>query len=125
MWARAADDAWAVGAGFSQGSYGPGVIHWDGSRWSSVMTDAFPRAVPYGVWGSGPDDVWAVGDRGTIVHWDGGRWSSIPSGTTQRLVSVWGSGPSDIWAVGEFGTIVHWKGSGWAVVPPGAIKSTK
>ena len=62
----------------------------------------------YGVWGTAANDVWAVGQGGTILHWDGARWSTIPSGTTETLRSIWGSSPTDIWAVGERGTAVHY-----------------
>jgi len=51
------------------------------------------------VWGSGPNDVWAVGDNGTIVRWNGAVWSPVASGTTNDLLGIWGSGPDDIWAV--------------------------
>jgi len=26
------------------------------------------------LWGSGPNDVFAAGEKGTIVHYDGTRW---------------------------------------------------
>src|SRR5579863_5911400 len=52
-----------------------------------------------GVWGSGPDDVWAVGN-GTIIHWDGEAWSSRVSGTDEPLLAIWGDGADDIWATG-------------------------
>ena len=60
-----------------------------------------------GVGGAGPNDVWAVGDNGTIVHWDGQVWLTFPSGTKQRLLAVWGSGAHDVWAVGYDSTILH------------------
>src|SRR5260221_13237206 len=31
------------------------------------------------VWGSGPNDVWAVGAGGVILHWNGTAWTSSPS----------------------------------------------
>ncbi|MBK6535930.1 MAG: hypothetical protein IPF99_42285 [Deltaproteobacteria bacterium] len=62
----------------------------------------------YGVWGAAPNDVWAVGEGGTILHWDGARWSSIPSNTTATLRSVWGASAGDVWAVGDNGTAVHY-----------------
>src|SRR5580698_8942367 len=34
-----------------------------------------PRTNYRGIWGSGPDDIWAVGDKGTIAHFDGHAWS--------------------------------------------------
>src|SRR2546430_2702678 len=74
---------------------------------------------PFGVWGSGPDDVWAVGysngGSATIVHWNGSLWSMLPSPTMHLLEGVWGSGSNDVWAVG--GAIVHWDGSAWSTVP--------
>ncbi len=70
----------------------------------------------HSVWGSGANDVWAVGEAGAIVHWDGTRWAPFASGTTQRLNSVWGSGPTNVWAVGEMGTILRWRGRAWEAV---------
>jgi len=32
------------------------------------------------VWGSGPDDVFVVGDQGTVAHWDGRVWSQSAAG---------------------------------------------
>ena len=42
------------------------------------------------VWGSGPGDVWTVGDYGTIRHWSAGdrAWSVAPSPTTEDLRAV-------------------------------------
>ncbi len=63
----------------------------------------------FGVWGSGPSDVWAVGWGGTILRWDGRAWARVSSGATVDLLGVWGSGPSDVWAVGEGGTILRYR----------------
>ena len=54
------------------------------------------------MWGSGPNDVFAVGANGTILHStnDGASWHAQTSGTTQTLYGVWGSGPNDVFAVG-------------------------
>lgn len=70
------------------------------------------------VWGSGPDDVWAVGvsyvhGAGVIRHWDGSVWSPVSSDTTAALWSVSGSGPKDAWAIADHGSIVRWNGSAW------------
>jgi hypothetical protein len=70
-----------------------------------------------GLWGSGPDDLWAVGAQGVIRHWSGGEaWSIVASPTTEDLNGVWGSRPDDVWAVGESGTVIHWNGQAWSVV---------
>jgi cysteine-rich repeat protein len=66
-----------------------------------------------GVWGSGPEDVFAVGDAGTIVHYDGQDWKPMASRTRGRLIGVWGSGPEDVFAVGSFGAFLHYDGVSW------------
>lgn len=70
-------------------------------------------AMLFGLWGSGADDIWAVGDGGTILHYDGMVWSAVSSGTTESLYGVWGNGRYDLWAVGDSGTILHFDGTSW------------
>ena len=76
------------------------------------------------VWGSGSNDVWAVGVPVTsvpfvIVHWDGAAWSGSPSplggfSGYRSNESVWGSGPNDVWVVGQHASVLHWDGSAWS-----------
>ena len=113
LWARAANDVWAVGSG----NEGGGIARWNGSAWSVLL-----RRVPDGlhdVWGSGANDIWAVGGNGVTFHWDGAAWTRVASSTTERLSGVWGSRANDVWAVGSNGVIVHWNGSTWTSVDSG------
>ncbi len=61
------------------------------------------KAALYGIWGSGPSDVWTVGSNGAVFHWDGTKWSAhrveTDAGQARPMFAVWGSGPSDVWAV--------------------------
>ncbi len=70
------------------------------------------------IWGSGPNDIFAVGDYGTILHYyngdEGFKWYSMNSGTSNDLYSIWGSGPNNIFAVGYAGTIIHYDGNTWS-----------
>jgi hypothetical protein len=91
---------------------GEDIAHWNGSTWS-VSTNVANKAL-FGLWGSGPNDIWAVGSEGAIIHWNGSAWSSSASGTTGQLFDVWGSGPSDVWVVGREGILLHWDGSAWS-----------
>jgi hypothetical protein len=67
------------------------------------------------VWGSAADDVWAVGDLGTVVHFDGKAWTAFDSGVTENLTGIFGAGASDIWASGDGGSVLHWNGKSWTV----------
>jgi hypothetical protein len=110
VWGSAANDVYAVGGSSSTGA--GTVAHWNGVAWSIVRSE--PKKPLLAVWGSGHDDVWAVGERGTTIHSDGSTWMAKVSGTTESLQSVWGSGPGDVWAVGHGGTIRHWNGTAWS-----------
>jgi hypothetical protein len=70
------------------------------------------------VWGSSPDDVWAIGDYGVILHYLNGSWTTYAGGTlswgdgTQRL---WGTDDDDVWA-STGGGVFHWDGAAWTKV---------
>ena len=68
--------------------------------------------------GSAPDNVFIVGDQGTILHWDGTALSPEDSGTTANLrgVAVWDE--TLAYAVGEQGTILRRQGGVWSADPP-------
>jgi hypothetical protein len=59
------------------------------------------------VWGSGPNDVYAVGDSGAIYHRKNGVWSFVSTGSSYTLYGVWGSAASDVYAVSSGGEIWH------------------
>lgn len=66
-----------------------------------------------GVWGMSDNDIWAVGDGGTVVHFDGKAWSPAKSGTAENLTGVYGVAQNDVWASSEKGSVLHWDGSSW------------
>lgn len=85
---------------------------YDGSKWSTIPEGSSGSF--WGVWGSGPGDVWLVGDL-TISHYTGGTTlQKLP--TTSRFRAVWGSSASDVWAVGQTGAISHFTAGAWAPV---------
>lgn len=86
-----------------------------GSEWQSMPIPTSDHLSS--IWGSGPCDVFAVGEHGTILHYDGTTWSLMTSGTTRWLMAVWGSGPNDVFAVGggyPLPTILHYDGAAWS-----------
>ena len=73
------------------------------------------------VWGSGPDDVWAGGDDGTMIHFSGVAFTMVATASTASIRGLWGSGPNDVWAVGDANTIQHWDGTAWSLVVGGQL----
>lgn len=67
----------------------------------------------WGVWGSSENDVFAVGESGSIQRFDGKRWRSMPAPGSIDLFGVWGSGPDNVFAVGRQGAILHYQGADW------------
>jgi len=73
----------------------------------------------YAVWGSGPEDAWAVGNdlangSGVIRHWNGSDWSSIETDDATPLWAVGGSAADAVWAIGDHGNIFRWDGAVWS-----------
>ncbi|HUS68053.1 MAG TPA: hypothetical protein VMZ28_26150, partial [Kofleriaceae bacterium] len=66
--------------------------------------------------GTGPDDVFAVGQNGSLAHFDGIGWmaAAIPDGD---LTSVSARMPGDAWAVSP-NAIYRWDGASWTQVDP-------
>ena len=58
------------------------------------------------VWAADRDDVWIVGDVGTILHWDGTRFTREDSGVTASLGAVWGAA-GVVWIAGSEATLLR------------------
>jgi hypothetical protein len=66
-----------------------------------------------GAWAASANDVFVVGDGGTVLRRTNNDWSAIPSGTTAMLKGVWGTSATNVWIVGAAGTVKRWNGSSW------------
>jgi len=84
-------------------------------RWTSMYSNTF--ATLEAIWGSAPDNVYAVGESGTIVHYDGVAWSRMATPTPVIGYSdVWGVG-NEVYAIGNTessGRIDRFDGTSWA-----------
>jgi hypothetical protein len=125
VFALATDDVWAVGDKFSGFQSKPIVQHWDGSAWSNVRLPP-GRGVLFGVDGSAPDDVWAVGSNGAslVYRWNGTEWSKLGGILDQwegEMRGVSALTTDDVWAAGvnqwSQPVIAHWDGSAWSRSP--------
>ncbi|MBM4395265.1 MAG: hypothetical protein FJ087_06200 [Deltaproteobacteria bacterium] len=117
IWVARNGDVWAVGDDRESGGYGV-VARREGGVWRSPLASD-ERLM--GVWGSGPTDVWVIGES-HVLHWDGHGWSVAVTGPGSRnLYGIWGFGPEDVWLLGMkwhdgvlgTGQILHWDGSYW------------
>jgi len=117
VWAASATDAYIVGGTPEGGINKPNdiVLHWNGTSWSSITlpNDAVGRAL-YKVWGTSSDDLYVVGEFGTIWHKDKSGWTleSNPPVATGTLFTVAGSSGTDVYAVGNF-DVLHSNGANW------------
>jgi hypothetical protein len=93
----------------------PASCSGDGFCWASP---SWPAAHLTAAWGSGRDDVWAVGQAGAVLHWDGVTWSFVDAGVTDDLTAVWGTSPYEVWVAGG-PSARRWDGKAWTSIDSG------
>jgi hypothetical protein len=116
IWGTSATNAFAVGANGH-------IVHFDGTSWSTMASSTTGRLGAVG--GTGPNDVWAVGDT-VALHYDGTKWSPATrgildnkqfSGYSQNAGSfqtgLWVIDPTEAYLGTEFGWIRRGSSLGW------------
>ena len=120
-WVQAVPGAgvWAVG---SDGI----AVHYDPATGAVTDVSTGKHATLYGLWGSGPGDVWTVGAGAAgrvLLHWDGAVWNPVafPAGvdSSKFLYKIEGAAANDLYACGTEGLLMHWDGFGWSTVESG------
>jgi len=80
----------------------------------SLDSLTIPYTVLQRIWGSAPDDVWAVGPGGdldkTIYHFNGTEWENDGVSRILSPLTVFGFGRNDVWFAGREGRIWHYNG---------------
>jgi len=95
---------------FQQYQEPAGLAHWfDGRKWHSES----PAGADYNmiaIGGSGPDNVYIVGDYGFMAHFDGANWTSqfVDSSVTFRDVAVGKGG--NVFMI-DSGNVLKWDGT--------------
>lgn len=86
-----------------------GICSGDGWCWRG---SGLHNAALYAIAGSGPSDLWAVGEIGLALHFDGERWEAhwAPARAALRAVSVAGG---QVWAAGDDGTLLSFVNQSW------------
>jgi hypothetical protein len=108
-WAISPTEAFAVGGDAQHRK----LWRWNGQSWSQLNVNLGADEL-LDMWGSGPDDVWAVGWRlppegsvcegcedstGVAWHWDGKKWSRVYEQRGHYLKRITGTSPSNVWVV--------------------------
>jgi hypothetical protein len=118
-------DLWAVHA-FDNGQVMMGgssstILLHDGSRFTRMSTPGLARQTVYSIWGTRPDDVYAVGSgpgrAGFVWHYDGSAWRELDlpyeqlprtdDGDIRPFFKVWGNGKGDVYVVGGLGMVLR------------------
>jgi hypothetical protein len=82
-----------------------------------VETAPVTGTLLHAIWAVSANDVFAVGDGGTILRrQNGNAWTQMVSGTTANLRGLWAASSSDVWAGGVGGVILHFNGTAWSSV---------
>jgi hypothetical protein len=119
IWGTGPADVYAVGGPLGNSGLEALALHYDGTSFRDLHAggaDGF-----WWVHGSGPKDVWMVGEHGRATRWDGAAFVETPTGTTATLYGVWAASPTEAWAVGGglYGTmgdhdvVLRWDGTTW------------
>lgn len=117
VWGSSASNVFAVGAGGR-------ILRYNGSSWQP-MSSPTARTLAR-VAGSGPSDVWAVGDS-VLMHFDGTQWTNYPMTDDLKpamskvpsflqgvfQLGLWVKGPKEAYLGGDAGVVVRWDGTGW------------
>jgi hypothetical protein len=108
------------------------ILRYADGKFSTMATPGTNTV--YGIWGSAPDDLWAVGGAGATPtgdfawRFDGSHWSlaaGLPEAlqTGATLFKVWGRTRSDVWIVGSEGVLVHHDGTKFEQVSTGNTRT--
>lgn len=103
---------WDSGQGlFAAGQLGR-IYRFGGTEWT-LHYELHLDVTILGMWGTGPDCIYAVGDEGLILHFDGLGWQRMASGTQSALYGLWGLERDRLLAPGDFGLMLRYNGSEW------------
>lgn len=117
IWGSSSSSIFAVGGGGQ-------IRRYNGTSWSPMSSPTTRQLAR--VAGSGPNDVWAVGDS-VVLHYDGTSWSNVtlngignyyfsrsPSGLQSLFqLGLWVRGPKEVYLGGDNGIIVRFDGTEW------------
>ena len=72
---------------------GNGLEQWNGNKFSNIdaVNKFWTGHLMQKIWASSDNNIYIVGDRGTVVHYNG-SWHQVQTGTTLPFQDIWGDG---------------------------------
>jgi hypothetical protein len=99
------------------------LIHWDGNQFSNatIPSSAWGTVLIKEIWGTASNNLFIVGDGGSIAHYNGSSWTKMMSNTTCDLQDIWGIDATHIGATGTNTTdghcvVLQGNGSSWTTL---------
>jgi len=89
------------------GSSGQSYVHWDGLNWSSELIPPI-KGETNKIWGSSPNNIYFIGNSGSISHYNGTKFELVESGTTVDLLDISGTDENNIWVSGRSSDFTKW-----------------
>ena len=83
------------------------------------MFDDVPDVDAYGVDGTDLNNIWVVGQSGTVLNWNGVTWRAIDLGTQNNIWSVWTPDTGIAYVVGQNGMAFRVEGTEVEKLPTG------
>jgi photosystem II stability/assembly factor-like uncharacterized protein len=69
-----------------------------------------------GIDGTGPTDIYVVGEYGRIFHFNGKRWENVSFATNSHLERVRCKSPDEVYICGGNGTLLQGNRHGWEMI---------
>jgi hypothetical protein len=120
-WTRLTSNAtyfamWAASPGFVVAGGAAGIDFFDGARWSAMSGDIYRQVSS--IWGSSPQNIWAVGWPNTFMRYDGIAWRQAGPllSNNANANGVWGTAADSVWAVLGNGDIMRFNGTTWQTI---------
>lgn len=119
VWASSPTDAWAVGGTPGAGTSQPNdvLLHWDGAAWTPSAVPATQGRTFFKVWGTSADNVYVVGEAGTIWHRTGTTWNAETNPAHGTLLTIHGCSATEVYAVGGR-DVLRSDGKTWTAMTP-------
>jgi len=118
IWGTAPDNFYVVGNRRVTEEPVGRIYHWDGKKFTIMVSTKWDGQGFDEVWGTSPSDVFVVGDNDRVLHSSGdGSWQEQHyDKMASHLFDVGGNSPTDVYATG-YRKLMHYDGTSWSDIP--------